>query len=351
MVDAVHRIVALQAQAPASPYIALWNRIDGFDPVDLDAAFANHSLVKATMIRITLHAVDAVDYTTFHEAMLRNLRASRLNDRRFTSTGSSVADTDALIPHLVEFTSQPRTVSEVEEMLTERLGAPPGRVWWALRTFAPLMHAPSGGPWSFGPRGSFLAAPTEPIRVDPELALQRLLRRYLEGFGPASAEDFGQFALQRRPAAHGALNGIVDTLVTVEGPHGQVLFDVPDGPQPSGDTPAPPRLMAMWDSVLLAHVDRSRFIPPEYRQLVMRKNGDVLPTLLVDGYVSGVWRPVDHGIEALAFHPLTDEAWEGLETEARDLIAFLADREPAVYRRYGHWWPTLPAAEIRVLPE
>ncbi|WP_216321890.1 DNA glycosylase AlkZ-like family protein [Deinococcus aestuarii] len=32
-------------------------------------------------------------------------------------------------------------------------------------------------------------------------------------------------------------------------------------------------------------------IPPEYRRLVIQQNGDVLPTLLVDGYVVGVWRP------------------------------------------------------------
>ena len=56
--------------------------------------------------------------------------------------------------------------------------------------------------------------------------------------------------------------------------------------------------MAMWDSTLLAYSDRSRIIPPDYRTLVMRNNGDVLPTLLVDGYVAGVWRPVEGGIEA-----------------------------------------------------
>ena len=81
----------------------------------------------------------------------------------------------------------------------------------------------------------------------------------------------------------------------------------------------------------------------------MRNNGDVLPTLLVDGYVAGVWRPVEDGIEATAFHAISDEAWEGLEAEARALRAFLADRDPAVYRRYAHWWAKLPKAEVRVL--
>lgn len=92
-------------------------------------------------------------------------------------------------------------------------------------------------------------------------------------------------------------------------------------------------LMAIWDSIPLAYVDRSRVIPPDYRKLVTRMNGDVLPTLLVDGYVTGVWRPVVGGIEATAFSGLPDEAWDGLAAGARALVALLADREPRVYDR------------------
>jgi hypothetical protein len=105
----------------------------------------------------------------------------------------------------------------------------------------------------------------------------------------------------------------------------------------------------MWDSLLLAYDDRGRVIPPEHRRQVIRINGDTLSTLLVDGYVAGVWRAVEGGIEATAFRPLPDEAWDGLAGEARALVAFLADRDPAVYRRYGHWWAKLPPGETRLL--
>ncbi|MDQ3548446.1 MAG: winged helix DNA-binding domain-containing protein, partial [Chloroflexota bacterium] len=128
------------------------------------------------------------------------------------------------------------------------------------------------------------------------------------------------------------------------------LFDIPGAPRPDEDTPAPPRLMAMWDSILLAYVDRSRVIPAAHRTLVTRSNGDVLPTLLVDGYVAGVWRSVEGGIEATAFHHLPDDVWERLAAEARSLLAFLAGRDPEVYRRYNHWWSKLPSAETRLLP-
>jgi hypothetical protein len=180
--------------------------------------------------------------------------------------------------------------------------------------------------------------------------VQRLVLRYLEAFGPASVSDFAQFTMLRRPVVRQALHALTDSVVELEGPDGVRLFDVPGGLLPAEDTVAPPRLLPMWDSVLLAYADRSRVIPPDYRRLVIRQNGDVLPTLLVDGYVAGVWRPVEGGIEATALHPLSVDAWNGLEAEARSLVAFLADREPTVYRRYAHWWKALPSAEVRFLP-
>ncbi|WP_183663183.1 DNA glycosylase AlkZ-like family protein [Nonomuraea dietziae] len=92
-----------------------------------------------------------------------------------------------------------------------------------------------------------------------------------------------------------------------------------------------------------------RIIPPQYRRLVTRTYGDVLPALLVDGYVAGVWRPAGDGIEAAAFHPLPDQVWDELAAEAQALAALLADREPGVYRRYDRWWSDLPGAEVRIV--
>jgi hypothetical protein len=348
--EAVRRIVALQAQEPASPYLALWNRIANFDPAGLDKAFADRTVVKASLIRLTLHAVHAADYPAFHAAMLSSLRASRLGDRRYTTTGLATAQADALVPHLVKFAGRPRTKAEIEDLLQARLGKQEPRMWWALKSFAPLHHAPTGGPWSFGLKASFMAARPASRAKSPDEAVQHLVQRYLEAFGPASVADFAQFTTLRRPVTQQALQALGDKVEELEGPDGVKLFDVPGGLRPAEDVPAPPRLLPMWDSILLAYSDRSRVIPPDYRRLFIHQNGDVLPTLLVDGYVAGVWRPVDGGIEATAFHRLSKDAWRGLEAEAAALVKFLADRDPTVYRRYAHWWAKLPSAEVRVLP-
>jgi len=351
VVEAVRRVCLIQAQSPPSPYLALWNRVTDFDPAALDRAYADHAVVKATLVRQTLHAVAAEDYPSFHRAVARTLRRSRLSDRRFTATGLSDADVDALVPELLAFAAQAGTGADFEAMLTERVGVvPKPGLWWALRSFAPLVHATTGGPWSFGDRPSYVAAPIEPFDGAVTAALPRLVRRYLEAFGPASTGDIAQFMKLARVSVRAALDVLADDLQTHRGPDGTVFFDVPGGALPPADTPAPPRLMAMWDSILLAYQDRSRIIPPDYRTLVIRSNGDVLPTLLVDGYVAGVWRPAEGGIEATAFHPLSNETWDGLGTEAAALVAFLAGRQPEVYRRYTRWWEKLPYAERRLLP-
>ncbi|MFF2045086.1 winged helix DNA-binding domain-containing protein [Kitasatospora sp. NPDC058170] len=351
--DAVRRVVALQAQQAASPYLALWNRVAGFDPADLDTAFTTQTVVKSTLMRITLHAVHADDYPVFHEAVQPSVRASRLGDR-FTASGLTAEDADALVPELLAFSDQPRTNADYEAWLVQRLGAPaqPG-AWWGLRHITPLLHAPTTPPWSFGHRPAYIAPRTRPTLADAEVSaasLQTLVRRYLEGFGPASVADVAQFALVQRTRARQALAALAGELEQLEGPNGEELFDIPGAPRPAEDTPAPPRLMAMWDSVLLAYADRSRVIPPDYRTLVIRRNGDVLPTLLVDGHVAGVWRPTEQGIEATAFHDLPDDTWVQLAAEAHSLTTLLADREPTVYRRYNHWWAKLPAATTRLLP-
>lgn len=215
--DAVRRVVALQAQHPASPYVALWNRVAGFAPVQLDAAFAGRAVVKATLMRITLHAVHAGDYPVLRAAMQPTLYASRLGFR-FADAGLTPADADELVPELLAFARRPRSSAEMQAWVEERLGAEKkDGAWWGLKAYAPLHHAPTDGPWSFGHRPSFVAAGTRTVpagRVMHPQALQALVLRYLAGFGPASVADVAQFAMvQRTPVREAlcALDGTVES--------------------------------------------------------------------------------------------------------------------------------------------
>lgn len=350
VVDAVRAAGALQAQEAASPYLALWNRVSDLRADDLDAAFATGALLKGSLMRLTLHAVAAEDFGPFRAATEPLLRAAGYHDRRYRDTGLSIDDGDRLVERLRSATAEPRTRTELMALVAEAVGAePPAGLWRALRYVAPVVHAPMGGPWSFERTPSFLSAPEPTESWSAARGLVYLVRRYLAAFGPASVADVCQFTMQRRPPVRQAIETLGDEAVHATSEHGTELVDLAGLERPEGDVHAPPRLLPMWDSTLLAYHDRSRVLPDAHRPHVIRRNGDCLPAVLVDGYVCGVWRPVDDGIEVTPLESIDDRAWTGIESEASALRAFLAERDPAVFARYHRWWDRLPSTGRRVV--
>jgi hypothetical protein len=107
--------------------------------------------------------------------------------------------------------------------------------------------------------------------------------------------------------------------------HGRELLDVPRAPLPDPDTPAPVRFLPKWDNVLLAFADRTRVLPEPYRKTVIRMNGDVAQTFLVDGFVAGIWRREDGHVVLEPFAVLSRSVRRELEDEAGRLEAFFAE--------------------------
>ena len=85
---AVERLGALQAQWSPSPYVALWSRLEGLRIEQLERALTRGHVVKATLMRATLHVVSRRDYWTFASALGR-IRLDRVR-RRFPETQSAL---------------------------------------------------------------------------------------------------------------------------------------------------------------------------------------------------------------------------------------------------------------------
>jgi hypothetical protein len=98
---------------------------------------------------------------------------------------------------------------------------------------------------------------------------------------------------------------------------------------PDETTQAPARFLPKWDHVLLAYDDRTRVLPEELQATVIRKNGDVLPTFLVDGVVGGMWsveRTKDRATLRLEpFAPLPRRAHSELVEEGERLLRWIED--------------------------
>jgi Winged helix DNA-binding domain len=272
---ALERVAGLQAQDPAPPFVGLWTRLEGFRREDLVRLLVRRGVVRAVLMRATVHLVTAGDHALLAPATARVLRAAW--------RGAPVADGDGLVDEALRLTDEPRSSRDLRERLGED-------GWHYARYHAPFVYAPAPEErWAFRRRPDFVAARSwlgEPAS-DIREGRAHLVRRYLAAFGPATVADLtvwsGLPARELRPA----LDGI--RLRRFHDESGRQLLDLPRAPLPPGDTPAPPRLLPMWDNTLLSHADRTRVISDQHRAALVT-GGILFPAFLVDGFVAGRWR-------------------------------------------------------------
>jgi Winged helix DNA-binding domain len=222
--------------------------------------------------------------------------------------------------------SAPVTRAEAMALLVREYGlagVDARRAWRAARMRAHVLHHHETALWHADSDGRFVAL-EEPKRHDPVEARAEMLRRYLAAFGPASRRDIDAWSMMRIPQIKPALNRL-EPLQRFRDEEGRELLDVPRGPLPKAETPAPVRFLPKWDNMLLAFADRTRVIPEEYRKKVIRMNGDVAQTFLVDGFVAGTWSVVNGRVVLEPFAPLSRSAQHELREEVERLEAFLPD--------------------------
>ena len=107
---------------------------------------------------------------------------------------------------------------------------------------------------------------------------------------------------------------------------GRELLDLARAALPDPDTRAPVRFLPKWDNVLLAFADRTRVLPETYRKKVIRMNGDVAQTFLVDGFVAGTWQVEDGRVAVEPLTRLSRQAQRELKEETERLEAFIVEK-------------------------
>ena len=94
-------------------------------------------------------------------------------------------------------------------------------------------------------------------------------------------------------------------------------------PLVGADVAAPVRFLPAFDSIILAHRDRSRIVPVEYVEAVFnRKNATTKNTFTVDGFVAGAWRIKGGKLELEPFAPLPRKWRRAVDDEAARLLAW-----------------------------
>ena len=332
VVTAIERLAALQAQWSPSPYIALWSRITDFRREQLWSAIERHRVIRARLMRGTLHLVSAHDFFPYAVAT-QDLQRGAWN-RLQIAKGVEPEKVAALA---VRFARTPRAKEEVIAHLRDRLGQVFNEryawlVWRFVSAHADLVSAPPGGRWDYGGTDAPYVAARHWIggdgRPSEDQALELLVRRCVAAFGPMTLADIAKFAGQVPARIRPTLDRLEPSLRRFSDDQGRTLFDLPRAPRPDGDTRAPVRFLPRYDELLISYQYRDRVIAPRHRPLIYAKNGIIEAVVLVDGFAAGTWGLESLKTEAVLrvapFARLASRDRTAVAGEGERLVRFLA---------------------------
>ncbi|HEX6475585.1 MAG TPA: winged helix DNA-binding domain-containing protein [Candidatus Limnocylindria bacterium] len=289
----MEHLVGIQAQEPPDPYVALWTRVTDFNPDELVHLLESRAAVRATtLLRTTIHLVTAAD-AVWMRPILQPVAERTFSHTPFAKAMAG-ADLGEVIAHGRELLAgSPMTIAALGKRLAERWpDREPGPLGYVIRFHVPLVQIPPRGLW--GRKGQPVLALTDEWVGRPmaaEASIDELVMRYLAAFGPATPADVQTWSWLT--AIRPVLEGLRPRLRTFRDEAGRELFDVPDGPLPDPETPAPVRFLPLYDNVFLSHQDRSRILDPT------KKGGPFWRGFVtVDGFLHGIWKADRNGAEA-----------------------------------------------------
>jgi len=323
--DAVERLVALQAQVPRDPYVALWTRVDGFRAEALSNAMEERRVVRMTLLRGTLHTVtarDAVALRSLIRPAIERVAFGSSPLRTLVRAGVNLDEAVELLRRLLE--ESPKTRAELVKAIAERWpDVDADSLGYAMYVIPTVQTTPRGlwnrsGASRFTTVDAWLGRP-----VDERGDLDKLIRRYLTAFGPATVADAQYWSgLTGLGVAFEQMRSSLRTFVDE---NGRELFDLPNAQRPNADTPVPVRFLPEYDNVVIGHKDRSRIVEPGTARWTQVGWGSVL----VDGFTSARWileRERDAAtLRIEPFSRLTRSERAELADEGDRLAAFLVD--------------------------
>lgn len=316
---AVEHLVGLQAQNVTPPYYALAARLDGFAPEELSRLMAGREVARIVTLHSTLHTHTADDCL----ALRRLVQPARERELGLYRRGLQGVDLDRLAElarDLVE--AEPRTMRQLREALSATWpDADPQALGAAARGLLPLVQVTPRGLW--GRSGQVALTTAEhwfgrPAGDTP--GIDAVVLRYLGAFGPASVKDMQTWAGLTR--LRDAFERLRPRLLTFRDETGAELFDLPDAPRPDPGTPAPPRFLPEYDNLLLSHADRTRVVPPRYKGRAATGN-QAHRTLLVDGFLAGLWRLTDDALVVEVFGDLTAAQRREVTEEGQRMLSVM----------------------------
>jgi hypothetical protein len=323
---AIEHLVGLQAQVPSNPHVALWARLEGFDPDQLDALLVERRVVRAAALRGTIHLLTGPDCLAIWPICQPVLEQELRNHRDFAPLLRDV-DLDEPLAWARQLLAEPRTQPQLKAALSEQFPElDSSALAFACRNRLALVQVPPRGMWN---RANQVTVATvegwlgEPL--NRSLTADELVLRYLAAFGPARPADMATWSRLTGLAA--AFDAVRSDLRVFRDERGRELFDVPDAPRPDPARHVPVRFLPEYDNVLLSHADRTRFVDRDVRALYppgRLGRGHVL----VDGMLRATWTVGNGRVEVLHVELPRSDRDDVLHAATELSALFELEREP-----------------------
>jgi hypothetical protein len=242
-------------------------------------------------MRQTLHLVPADEFSLYIAAH-KSARAKAVLSimARCKITQDEADGLSALILEELKAGPAPRAAitSAVRPKVSKRL-----RVWmdkvWSIVRLPVIEGLVCYGPGE-GNQATFIRTEhwLPPLRqVDAVAAQKELFRKYLRAYGPATLNDFAHWSGISMPEVR-ALRPLLDAEIAE---HNGLLILREDIKtlQAASSKLNSVHLLPYFDVYLLAHRFKEHFLKAQFYKRVFRNQGWILPVVLIDGEIAGVW--------------------------------------------------------------
>jgi hypothetical protein len=311
-------LLAVQGQDPRGARLAIRARSAGLTAADVDHAMTeDRSLLITWLNRGTLHLVTSDDYPWLQALTTPPLLTG--NARRLVQEGVTQDAAEHAVNVIARSLADdgPLTRDQLRARLDRAGVRTEGQALVHLLVLASLRGLIVRGP-TVGKHHAFVLVRDWLGEIKPvprERALAELARRYLAGHGPADVRDLAKWSGLPLRAARAGFDAIAQDLDVR--PDGLVSLAA----RPSAAEPPPPRLLGVFDPLLMGWTSRAAILGRHDAAVVT--GGIFRPFALVGGRGVATWRISSGRVEIEPFARVSRADRAALEVDAQDVARFL----------------------------
>lgn len=322
-------VCGVQAQVLTAAQLQFWARNPAITPAAVNRAlWQKRSLVKASLMRQTLHLIPAHDFPLYIAAQRSTrVKAVLAVMARFKITREEAGEFSRLMLNVLDSGPAPHTAiaAAVRPKVSKRVRAWMDKVSSVVRL--PLAEGRICYSPGEGNQATFIRTENWlPVQkpVDETEARVELLRRYLRAYGPATLKDFAYWCGISMAEA-GAIRPLLEAELVDQ--NGLLLLraDLKTFEAGAGRVSSV-HLLPHFDVYLLAHSRKDHLVEERFYKRVFRSQWWISPVVLIDGRIAGVWayelgrQSIEVGIEL--FSRVTRSCRDEIKARAQSLAEF-----------------------------